>query len=87
MDDSTLCDLATNCTSVQELSLVGCCLVTNRGLRHIAQVPLRAQAVCFSVAVSPHPALCRVAHSCSLWCSTAACKWQTSPAFLNAAAS
>ena len=37
VDDNSLRDLSTSCRLVKELSLAGCCLVTSRGIKHVAQ--------------------------------------------------
>ena len=46
VDDSTLRDLAFHCKILEELSLAGCCLVTNKGISHVAEVDAFAWLSC-----------------------------------------
>jgi len=45
VDDSTLRDLAFHCKILEELSLAGCCLVTNKGISHVAENCSRLQSL------------------------------------------
>lgn len=45
VDDSTLRDIATKCSQLKELSLGGCCLVTSRGMSHLAERSLRLESL------------------------------------------